>query len=142
VKFFLGDLSNDITLTAFRLLVSDLLALFQPLNEGVMNVLGTSPAHHLLYHPFTFWPILLIPGHYFEMSRTDAERSLRIYKTFVERTNEVIEYLSEAKALEHAMRLQIPNVKHVRPPTPQSVFPGMSSLVMSVMDIDNRLPLD
>ena len=47
------------------------------------------------------------------MSRTDAERALRIYKTFVERTNEVIEYLSEAKALEHAMRLQIPNVKHV-----------------------------
>jgi len=41
VKFFLGDLSNDITLTAFRLLVSDLLALFQPLNEGVMNVLST-----------------------------------------------------------------------------------------------------
>jgi phosphatidylinositol-binding clathrin assembly protein len=40
VKFFLGDLSNDITLTAFRLLVSDLLALFQPLNEGVMNVLS------------------------------------------------------------------------------------------------------
>jgi phosphatidylinositol-binding clathrin assembly protein len=47
------------------------------------------------------------------MSRTDAERSLRIYKQFVERTNEVIEYLSEAKSLEHAMRLQVPNVKHV-----------------------------
>lgn len=40
MKFFLGDLSNDVTLTAFRLLVSDLLALFQPLNEGVMNVLS------------------------------------------------------------------------------------------------------
>ena len=40
-KFFMGDISNDITLTAFRLLVSDLLILFQPLNEGVMNVLGT-----------------------------------------------------------------------------------------------------
>jgi len=52
-------------------------------------------------------------GHYFEMSRTDAERALRIYRQFVERTNEVIEYLSEAKSLEHAMRLQIPNVKHV-----------------------------
>jgi phosphatidylinositol-binding clathrin assembly protein len=48
------------------------------------------------------------------MSRTDAERSLRIYKQFVERTNEVIEYLSEAKSLEHAMRLQVPNVKHVQ----------------------------
>jgi phosphatidylinositol-binding clathrin assembly protein len=47
------------------------------------------------------------------MSRTDAERALRIYKLFVERTNEVIEYLSEAKALENAMRLQVPNVKHV-----------------------------
>ena len=46
------------------------------------------------------------------MSRTDAERALRIYKVFVERTNDVIEYLSEAKAMEHAMRLQIPNVKH------------------------------
>jgi len=40
IKFYLGDISNDITMTAFRLLVSDLLALFQPLNEGVMNVLG------------------------------------------------------------------------------------------------------
>jgi len=109
LKFFLGDLSNDITLTAFRLLVSDLLALFQPLNEGVMNVLGTTT--HILLRI-----LILMPGHYFEMSRTDAERSLRIYKTFVERTNEVIEYLSEAKALEHAMRLQIPNVKHVPPP--------------------------
>lgn len=56
---------------------------------------------------------VLTPGRYFEMSRTDAERSLRIYKQFVERTNEVIEYLSEAKSLEHAMRLQVPNVKHV-----------------------------
>jgi hypothetical protein len=46
------------------------------------------------------------------MSRSDAERALRIYKTFVERTNDVIEYLSEAKSLEHALRLQIPNVKH------------------------------
>jgi len=57
----------------------------------------------------------LTKGHYFEMSRTDAERALRIYKTFVERTNEVIDYLSEAKAVEHDMRLQIPNVKHVYP---------------------------
>jgi len=67
-----------------------------------MNVLGSIP-----------FPRIAYLGHYFEMSRTDAERALRIYKTFVERTNEVIEYLSEAKAVEHAMRLQIPNIKHV-----------------------------
>jgi hypothetical protein len=46
----MGDLSNDITLTAFQLLVSDLLVLFQPLNEGVMNVLGI-----LFYSLFAYY---------------------------------------------------------------------------------------
>lgn len=54
VKFFLGDLSNDITLTAFRLLVSDLLALFQPLNEGVMNVLGILPSPYLPFNSISY----------------------------------------------------------------------------------------
>lgn len=31
---------NEITLTAFRLLVTDLLALFYVMNEGVINILG------------------------------------------------------------------------------------------------------
>jgi hypothetical protein len=32
---------NEITLLAFRLLVSDLLELFHVVNEGVINVLGS-----------------------------------------------------------------------------------------------------
>lgn len=31
---------NEITITTFRLLVLDLLALFQALNQGMINILG------------------------------------------------------------------------------------------------------
>lgn len=31
---------NEITITVFRLLVLDLLALFQALNQGLINILG------------------------------------------------------------------------------------------------------
>ena len=84
------EVDNAITLTAFRLLVSDLLALFQAVNEGVINVLE----------------------HYFEMSKPDAERALKIYKTFVEQTDRVISFLSLARSLEYITRLTIPNIKH------------------------------
>lgn len=33
---------NEITITVFRLLVLDLLALFQVLNQGLINILGVS----------------------------------------------------------------------------------------------------
>lgn len=36
-----GDVENEITVTVFRLLVLDLLALFQALNQGMINILGT-----------------------------------------------------------------------------------------------------
>ena len=36
-------MDNEITLLAFRLLVSDLLELFHVVNEGVINVLGSRP---------------------------------------------------------------------------------------------------
>lgn len=53
-----NDVENEISLTAFRLLTRDLLDLYNVENEAVMNVLG----------------------HYFEMSRPDAERAVNIYK--------------------------------------------------------------
>jgi len=34
------DPENEISITAFRLLVLDLLALFQVLNQGLINILG------------------------------------------------------------------------------------------------------
>ena len=40
VKFYLDDLEDDLNITALRMLVKDLLILFQACNEGVINVLG------------------------------------------------------------------------------------------------------
>lgn len=88
--FLENEVNNDVILTAFRLLVNDLLALFQELNEGVINILE----------------------HYFEMSKVDAERALKIYKKFVEQTKYVIDYLRVAKHLEFATKLHVPTIKH------------------------------
>ena len=89
-NFMENEINNDIVLTAFRMLVNDLLALFQELNEGVINILE----------------------HYFETSKVDAERALRIYKKFVDQTKYVIDYLRVAKHLEYATKLHVPTIKH------------------------------
>ncbi|PGH11845.1 hypothetical protein AJ79_04642 [Helicocarpus griseus UAMH5409] len=81
---------NEISLTAFRLLTLDLLTLYSVMNEGTINVLE----------------------HYFEMSRPDSERALRIYKRFSAQTEEVVKYLRVARQYESATRLEIPNLKH------------------------------
>lgn len=89
-SFMENEVKNDVILTAFRLLVNDLLALFQELNEGVINLLE----------------------HYFEMSRYDAERALKVYVKFVDQTKYVIDYLRVAKHLEYATELHVPTIKH------------------------------
>ena len=40
-QFLSQEPENEITLTAFRLLTIDLIALYYVMNEGTMNVLGT-----------------------------------------------------------------------------------------------------
>lgn len=85
-----NDLENEISLTAFRLLTRDLLDLYAAENEAVMNVLG----------------------HYFEMSKPDAERAIKIYKTFCKQTDLVVQFLGVARQFEHATRLEIPKIKH------------------------------
>ncbi len=89
-KFHEEEVNNDIVLTAFRMLVNDLLSIYQALNEGVINILE----------------------HYFEMSKFDAERALDIYKDFVRLTSDVVAYLKVAKHLEYITKLHVPNIKH------------------------------
>ncbi|GAB1311004.1 ANTH domain-containing protein [Madurella fahalii] len=81
---------NEITITVFRLLVLDLLALFQALNQGLINILG----------------------HFFELSKTDAERAMDIYRTFTRQTDYVVQYLSVARHYEHHTRVEVPKLKH------------------------------
>ncbi|KAK7430928.1 hypothetical protein QQZ08_002456 [Neonectria magnoliae] len=81
---------NEITITVFRLLVLDLLALFQVLNQGLISVLG----------------------HFFEMSKVDAERAMAVYRTFTRQTDQVVQYLGVARQYEHHTRVEVPKLKH------------------------------
>ena len=91
-KFYLEDREDEVTMSALRLLVKDLLVLFTSVNEGVINVLE----------------------HYFEMSHVDATTSLKIYKAFCKQTEKVVTYLGVAKKMQGILNVQIPNLKHVR----------------------------
>lgn len=84
------DVENEISLTAYRLLTRDLLDLFAVENEAVMRVLQ----------------------HYFEMSKPDAERAVKIYRQFCKQTELVVIFLRTAQQYQHAMRLEIPKIKH------------------------------
>ncbi|KAI0675937.1 ANTH domain-containing protein [Trametes maxima] len=89
-RFYLDDLEDELNITALRMLVKDLLILFQACNEGVINVLE----------------------HYFEMSHIDAEEALAIYKHFCKQTEQVVEYLGVARKLQNLLNVPIPNLRH------------------------------
>ncbi|KAG7108563.1 ENTH domain-containing protein C19F8.03c like [Verticillium longisporum] len=82
--------SFEVTTTAFRLLVLDLLALFQSLNQAMINILGC----------------------FFELSKPDAERALEIYRQFAKQTDFVVSYLRLARQYEHLTRVEVPKLKH------------------------------
>ncbi|KAJ7117548.1 ANTH domain-containing protein, partial [Mycena epipterygia] len=89
-RFYLDDLEDPLTLTALRMLVKDLLILFQAGNEGVINLLEN----------------------YFEMSHTDATEALAIYRHFCTQTEHVVEYLGVARKLQNLLNVPVPNLKH------------------------------
>ncbi|CAH7677196.1 ANTH domain-containing protein [Phakopsora pachyrhizi] len=89
-KFYLEDTDDDLVMSALRLLVKDLLILFQAVNEGVINVLE----------------------HYFEMSHVDATTALKTYKIFCKQCEKVVSYLGVAKKLERIIHVNIPNLRH------------------------------
>ncbi|KAJ8495817.1 hypothetical protein ONZ45_g12685 [Pleurotus djamor] len=89
-RFYLDDLEDELVITALRMLVKDLLILFQAGNEGVINVLE----------------------HYFEMSHIDAKEALGIYRHFCNQTERVVEYLGVARKLQNLLNVPIPNLKH------------------------------
>ncbi|KAM0142698.1 hypothetical protein ACHAP3_001804 [Botrytis cinerea] len=81
---------NEITITVFRMLVLDLLALFHVINQAMINILG----------------------HFFEMSKPDAERAMEIYRNFTRQTDFVVAYLGVARQYEHQTRVEVPKLKH------------------------------
>ncbi|CAL9737009.1 clathrin coat assembly protein AP180A [Monosporozyma servazzii] len=87
VKFSQYDLSNELLLYSFKLLIYDLLPLYNALNEGIITLLES----------------------FFELSHTEADRTLQLYKKFVTLTDIVVKYLKMAKNI----GLRIPVIKHI-----------------------------
>ncbi len=108
IQFYLDNLEDELNITALRMLVKDLLILFQAGNEGVINVLGTLPTS-----PGPCQPHNDYIEHYFEMSHVDAEQALALYRHFCKQTECVVEFLGVAKKLQNLLNVPIPNLKHV-----------------------------
>ncbi|KAI8868085.1 hypothetical protein GQ42DRAFT_47489 [Ramicandelaber brevisporus] len=89
VQVPLEDINNEVTFSAFRYLVRDLLRLFQVMNEGVIRILKS----------------------YFEMNDDDMKRALELYKRFVRITERVSEYLRLARMVPR-FGGEIPSPKH------------------------------
>ncbi|PWN46422.1 ANTH-domain-containing protein, partial [Ceraceosorus guamensis] len=89
-SFFFDDLNDDMSITALRMALKDLFALYTAINEGMINILE----------------------HYFEMSKPDAERALEIYKRFTRHTEKVVAYLQAARKAAYSLNVAIPNLKH------------------------------
>ncbi|CCH59404.1 hypothetical protein TBLA_0B05770 [Henningerozyma blattae CBS 6284] len=86
-KYSQLDLNNDLLMYAFKLLIQDLLQLYNSLNEGIITLLES----------------------FFELNHRDAERTLELYKTFVDLTEIVVKYLKVGKSV----GLRIPVIKHI-----------------------------
>ncbi|KAL7409315.1 ANTH domain-containing protein [Mrakia frigida] len=89
-EWYKDDLQDECTVLAFRMMVKDLLVLFQAGNEGIINLLE----------------------HYFEMEHKQAADALTLYKSFCTQTKKVVEYLKYAKELNNIIDVPIPNLKH------------------------------
>ena len=79
--------NNEIFVYTFKLLVQDLLEFYGKLNEGIIGLLET----------------------FFDLSRTDEEKTLDLYRRFVELTEYVVKYLRVGKSL----GFDIPVIKHI-----------------------------
>lgn len=86
-KFSMQDLQNDLIFYAFKILIKDLLELYNQLNEGIITLLES----------------------FFDLSYNFAERTLNLYKSFVKLTDYVVKFLKVGKA----MGLNIPVIKHI-----------------------------
>ncbi|PWN31334.1 ANTH-domain-containing protein, partial [Meira miltonrushii] len=89
--FFSGENTREeLALTAFRMSLKDLLAVYAAINEGVINVLE----------------------HYFEMSKVDATNALEVYKRFCTHTEKIVAFLASARKISHHLNINIPNLRH------------------------------
>ncbi|KAH7101541.1 ANTH-domain-containing protein [Auriculariales sp. MPI-PUGE-AT-0066] len=89
-SFYVDNLEDDLVICALRLIIKDLLVLFQACNEGVINVLE----------------------HYFEMSHVDATAALQIYRHFCKQAERVLDYVAVARKMQNILNIPVPQLRH------------------------------
>ncbi|TPX47873.1 hypothetical protein SeMB42_g03039 [Synchytrium endobioticum] len=89
-SFYMQDIDNLVTLQAFRLLLLDMMTLFRLLNEGVLRILSL----------------------FFEMTRSDAEKALVIYKQFAQETAKSLKFFEIGRKLKQSLGIDVPEFKH------------------------------
>ncbi|GMM32011.1 Yap1801 protein [Martiniozyma asiatica (nom. inval.)] len=87
-----SEVNNDLLILSFRMLSTDLVSLYQTLNEGVLNILE----------------------HFFELSKPDAQRAFDIYVNFTNLTKQVVAFLRVAKHLEKITKAKVPVIRHAQ----------------------------
>ncbi|RKP13893.1 ANTH domain-containing protein [Piptocephalis cylindrospora] len=88
-RAFPDRMDNVICLSAFSLIIRDLLRLFQALSEGVIRLLEQ----------------------YFELEREKATEALEVYRTFARQTEQVMALLDSARRIQQELNLVIPTVQ-------------------------------
>ncbi|KAI9228140.1 MAG: ANTH domain-containing protein [Piptocephalis tieghemiana] len=89
-RVFPERMDNAICLSAFALIIRDLLRLFQALSEGIIHLLEQ----------------------YFELDREKAIEALEVYRTFARQTEGVMSLLDAARRIQHELNLVVPTVQH------------------------------
>lgn len=104
-KFFVDICDNAIAIEAVRLMVLDLMKLFQILNDAIGVMLKQ----------------------FFTFEKKEASRAMSHYKAFVDVTDKVKEYFVSAKKLPYGVSVSIPEIKHV----PLSLLKSLQEYVES-----------
>ncbi|KAI8903823.1 ANTH domain-containing protein, partial [Gorgonomyces haynaldii] len=84
------DLDHIVVRQAYRLMLADMMALFQLMNEGVVAVLGL----------------------YFLMPRPDALKALSVYKTFAVQAKKAVDVFNQGRKMKHELGMDIPSFSH------------------------------
>ncbi|KAI9296776.1 ANTH-domain-containing protein [Neoconidiobolus thromboides FSU 785] len=87
-----NDIDSHISLYAFKMLIRDMLKIYQFLNQGVITILKG----------------------FFDLDLPLAKLCLNIYKRYISLTEQVINYLNKARDIENYLQFTIPELKHVK----------------------------
>ncbi|KAI0234068.1 hypothetical protein L0F63_000649 [Massospora cicadina] len=108
-KYHESDIDNHVVLHSFKMLIRDLLKVFQCVNQGIISILKS----------------------YFELGKDEASICLALYRRFISQTEQVISYLDSARNLETLLQFTVPQLKHA----PVSLLESLEEYLKSLNSV-------